>query len=99
MNSQTRRVLEAWTLGKKNEFVFYNCGTGKPFVDLSAGLALACQKAGVTGVTWHTLHHYAEFRTMPGQLDHSAITTPQISVPVILAGRLLGIVRRPARAP
>jgi len=26
---------------------------------------------------------YAEFRTMPGNLDQSAKTTPKISVPVI----------------
>jgi integrase len=57
MNSETRRVLEAWAHGKKNDLVFYKYGTGKTFIDLSAGLALACQKAGITGVTWHTLRH------------------------------------------
>ena len=51
MNPETRRVLEAWSLGRKNEFVFYNYETGKPFVDLSAGFALACQKTGIEGVT------------------------------------------------
>lgn len=30
---------------------------GKPFVDLEAGFALACRKAGISGVTWHTLRH------------------------------------------
>lgn len=43
--------------GRRNEFVFYNYETEKPFVDLSAGLALACPKVGITGVTWHTLRH------------------------------------------
>ena len=57
MNSETRRILETWVKGKRNEFVFYNYEAGKPFVDLSAGLALACQKAGITGVTWRTLRH------------------------------------------
>jgi hypothetical protein len=31
-------------MGRKNEFVFYNHETGKPFVDLDAGLALACHE-------------------------------------------------------
>jgi integrase len=57
MNAVTRTILEAWKLGRKNEFIFFNHETGKPFVDLSAGLALACEKAGLEGVTWHTLRH------------------------------------------
>ena len=57
INSEAQKVLEAWRLGKKNEFVSYNIETGKPFVDLKAGFALACQKAGISGVTWHTLRH------------------------------------------
>jgi len=57
INSDARRVLEAWALGRKNEFVFYNLETGKPFVDLKAGFAKACRKAGITGVTWKTLRH------------------------------------------
>ena len=27
MNSETRKVLEAWALGRKSEFVFYNLDT------------------------------------------------------------------------
>jgi hypothetical protein len=34
INTDARRVLEAWVLGRKNDFVFYNHDTGKPFVDL-----------------------------------------------------------------
>jgi integrase len=69
MNSETRRVLEAWAHGKKNDLVFYNYGTGKAFVDLSAGLALACQKAGITGVTWHTLRHTFATRLLDRGVD------------------------------
>jgi integrase len=57
INSETRRILETWVKGRRNDFVFYNYETGKPFVDLSAGFALACKKAGISGVTWHTLRH------------------------------------------
>jgi len=69
MNQDTRKVLEAWALGKKNEFVFYNYETGKPFVDLSAGFALACQKAGISGVTWHTLRHTFASRLLDRGVD------------------------------
>jgi integrase len=57
LNREARRLLEYWALGKRNEFVFYNHETGKPFVDLDAGFALACRKSGIEGVTWHTLRH------------------------------------------
>jgi integrase len=69
MNSDTRNILEAWAHGKKNDFVFYNYGTGKPFVDLSAGLDLACRKAGITGVTWHTLRHTFASRLLDRGVD------------------------------
>jgi integrase len=44
LNAEARRVLETWAMGKKNDFVFYNHETGKPFVDLKAGFALACHR-------------------------------------------------------
>jgi integrase len=82
MNSEARRVLEAWALGRKNSFVFYNHDTGKPFVDLKAGFALACRKAGISGVTWHTLRHTfasrlldrgADIVTVQQLLGHSTV--------------------------
>jgi integrase len=69
INSEARRVLEFWTLGRKNEFVFYNHETGKPFVDLKAGFALACRKAGIEGVTWHTLRHTFASRLLDRGVD------------------------------
>jgi integrase len=84
MNSDARRVLEVWAMGRKNEFVFYNHETGKPFVDLDAGLALACRKAGIEGVTWHKLRHTFASRlvnrgvdivTVQQLLGHSTIVT------------------------
>jgi integrase len=69
MNAETRRILETWVKGKRNEFIFYHYGTGKPFVDLSAGLALARQKAGITGVTWHTLRHTFASRLLDRGVD------------------------------
>jgi integrase len=83
INAETRKVLEAWALGRKNEFVFYNFETGKPFVDLKTGFAQACRKAGITGVTWKTLRHTFASRlvnrgvdivTVQQLLGHSAVT-------------------------
>jgi len=69
INSETRKVLEAWWLGRKNEVVFYNPETGKPFVDLKAGFAVACKKAGISGVTWHTLRHTFASRLVNSGVD------------------------------
>jgi integrase len=69
INSETRKVLEYWALGRRNEFVFYNPATGKPFVDLKAGFALACRKAGISGVTWHTLRHTFASRLLDRNVD------------------------------
>ena len=69
INAETRKVLEAWCLGKKNELVFYNPETGKRFVDLKAGFALACTKAKIEGVTWHTLRHTFASRLVNSGVD------------------------------
>ena len=68
-NSETRKVLEAWNLNKKNENAFYNPQTGKPFVDLKTGFALACEKAGISDVTWHTLRHTFASRLVNSGVD------------------------------
>ena len=63
--------------------MFYNQKTGEPFVDLGAGLRLACKNAEVTGVTWHTLRHTFALRllgrgvdimTVKELLGHSTVT-------------------------
>ena len=83
INTEARKVLEYWALGKRNEFVFYNPETGTPFVDLKAGFGLACRKSGIEGVTWHTLRHTFASRlvaqgvdivTVQQLLGHSSIT-------------------------
>jgi integrase len=83
INSEARKVLEAWALGRKSEFVFYNLETGKPLVDLKSGFGRACRKAGIDGVSWHTLRHTFASRlvnrgvdivTVQQLLGHSAIT-------------------------
>ena len=83
LNAEAHAVLRAWSHSRRNEFVFYNPETGKPFVDLKAGFLKACKKAGIAGVTWHTLRHTFTSRLVKGGVDivtvkellgHSTIT-------------------------
>ena len=111
LNAKTRAILEAWWLGRKNEFVFFNHETGKPFVDLSAGLALACEKAGIEGVTWHTLRHTfasrllaqgADVMTVKELLGHSTVVVtmrylhPNLEAKVAAVSQLGGDCYNPA---
>ncbi len=83
LNTKARNVLDAWAMGRKNDCVFYNHDTGMPFVDLKAGFALACRKAGISDVSWHTLRHTFASRlidrgvdivTVQQLLGHSTVT-------------------------
>jgi len=83
INADAHKVLQAWQHSKRSQFVFYNPETGRPFVDLKAGFAIACRKAGITGVSWHTLRHTFASRlvnrgvdivTVKELLGHSTIT-------------------------
>jgi integrase len=83
INEVTRRILDFQFLGRRSEFVFYNPDTGKPFCDLKAGFKLACKKAGISDVTWHTLRHTFASRlvgrgvdivTVQELLGHSTVT-------------------------
>jgi integrase len=82
-NDVTERILQYWLLGRRNDHVFFNLDTGKPLRDLKAGFQLACKKAGISGVTWHTLRHTFASRlvnrgvdivTVKELLGHSTVT-------------------------
>jgi len=111
INPDARRILEFWALGRKNEFVFYNQKTGTPFVDLGAGLELACKEAGVSGVTWHTLRHTfasrllergVDIMTVKELLGHSTVTVTMrythsnLDSKVAAVGKLAGNCYNPA---
>lgn len=111
INSEARRILEFWALGRKNEFVFYNQKTGEPFVDLDAGLELACKNAGIAGVTWHTLRHTfasrllergVDIMTVKELLGHSTVTVTMrythsnLDSKVAAVGKLAGNCYNPA---
>jgi len=65
-------------------YVFYNPGTGDRFYDLKAGFRAILKRAGLTGITWHTLRHTFASRltrsgvdlvTVKELLGHSTINT------------------------
>ena len=76
INAKARRVLEYWALGRKNEFIFYNHETGDRFRDLDTGLRLACEKAGIEGITWHRLRHTFTTRLLEQGVD--VVTVQQL---------------------
>jgi site-specific recombinase XerD len=59
--------------GRKTEFVFYNQKTGEPFVDLDAGLQLACRRAEMAGLTSHTLLHTFASRLLERGADITTV--------------------------
>ena len=96
LNEVTERILQFWKLGRKNDHVFYNFNTGEPFHDLKAGFQLACKKAGLSDVTWHTLRHTFASRlvkrgvdivTVKELLGHSTITVTMLYAHTNLAAK------------
>ena len=69
LNSSDLKVLGAWSLNRKNDLVFYNHGTSDKFVDLKADSSLACKKAGISDVSWHTLRHTFASRLLDRGVD------------------------------
>jgi len=57
INDAAFNVLKAWHGIRKCPYVFYNQITGDRFRDLKAGFKMACRRAGLEGITWHTLRH------------------------------------------
>jgi integrase len=107
INREVRRILEFWSLGRKNEFVFYNQKTGEPFVDLDAGLQLACEKAEISGVTWHTLRHTfasrllelgADIMTVKELLGHSSVVVTMRYTHSNLASKVVAVEKLGATA-
>ena len=63
--------------------------TGKPFVDLKTGFALACRKAGILDLTWHTLRH-----TFASRLVNSGVDI--VTVKELLGHSSVGVTMRDA---
>ena len=66
--SKTLRA-ELEKIEDKTEYVFLNPDTNLPFYDLKKPFERLCAKAGVKGVTCHTLRHTAATRMVNAGID------------------------------
>ena len=84
LNDSALEILRAKHAVRHGNYVFYNPVTGDRFVDLRAGYTAALRRAGLKGITWHTLRHTFASRltrsgvdlvTVKELLGHSTIST------------------------
>jgi integrase len=83
LNETAFRILEEKHAAKHGAYVFYNPVTGDRFHDVKGGPKAALKRAGLSGITWHTLRHTFASRltrsgvdlvTVKELLGHSTIT-------------------------
>jgi integrase len=76
-------ILQSRSGVKHGPHVFYNAATGDRFKDVKNGLQAAVERAGLSGITWHTFRHTfasrltasgADLVTVKELLGHSTIT-------------------------
>jgi integrase len=77
MNSETPKVLEAWALGRKSEFVFYNLDSGQPFVDLKAGFRAGMSKG--KNRRGDVAYAAAHIRFAPGESGRGYSDSPAVA--------------------
>lgn len=84
LNDTAAAILAGKQAVKHGPHVFYNPVTGDRFLDLKAGFKAILKRAGLTGITWHTLRHTFASRltrsgvdlvTVKELLGHSTINT------------------------
>jgi len=84
LNSNALTVLLEKQAAKHGPYVFYNHETGDRFRDTKTGFKAALKRAGLTGITWHTLRHTFASRLTRSRVDlltvkellgHSTINT------------------------
>jgi integrase len=83
LNETAYTILECRSGVKHGPHVFYNAATGDRFKDVKNGLQAAVERAGLSGITWHTFRHTfasrltasgADLVTVKELLGHSTIT-------------------------
>jgi integrase len=84
LNETALAILTRKQAVQHGPYVFYNPVTGDRFHDLKGGFNAVLKRAGLTGITWHTLRHtFASRLTRSGVdlvtvmelLGHSTINT------------------------
>lgn len=84
LNDTAFSIVQEKLAVRHGPYVFYNPVTGGRFLDLKAGFKAILKRAGLTGITWHTLRHTFASRltrsgvdlvTVKELLGHSTINT------------------------
>jgi integrase len=84
LNDTAAAILAGKQAVKHGPHVFYNPVTGGRFLNLKVGFKAILKRAGMTGITWHTLRHTFASRltrsgvdlvTVKELLGHSTINT------------------------
>jgi integrase len=84
LNDTALEILTAKQAVKHGPYAFYNPVTGDRFYDLKLGFKAILRRAGLTGITWHTLRHTFASRltrsgvdlvTVKELLGHATINT------------------------
>jgi integrase len=82
LNDTATEILDARRAVKHGPYVYYNAATGDRFHDVKLGLKGALQRAGLSGITWHTFRHTfasrltrsgADLVTVKELLGHSTV--------------------------
>lgn len=71
MNDDVRAILLRLCKGKRrDDYLFVNPQTKRPYLDFKKGFAAACAEAGIEGLSWKALRH--TFGTRLGEAGHTA---------------------------
>lgn len=71
MSDDVRAILLRLCQGKRrDDYLFENPKTGRPFMDFKTGFNRACEDAGIEGLTWRDLR--ATFATRLGEAGYNA---------------------------
>jgi integrase len=84
LNDTTAAIIAEKHAVRHGPYVFYNPATGDRFLNLKSGFKAILKRAGLTGITWHTLRHTFASRLTRSGVDlvtvkelpgHSSINT------------------------
>lgn len=69
LNETAMEIMAVRAAIKHGPFVFYNPGTGDRFHDLKLSFKATVRRAGLSGITWHTLRHTFASRLTRASVD------------------------------
>jgi site-specific recombinase XerD len=69
LNATAMEVLQVRMAAPHGEYVFWNPATGDRFYEVKEGFKSALQRAGLSGITWHTFRHTFASRLLANGVD------------------------------